>query len=125
MKFIYKWKFTEFPFKNFFQVLTTMFDNNKGNPQIIGDIFASLGMKVPDGKNGPYRQTSRRLKNHYRRIITVLLIIWTKWSNFTLSFFFIKMVVVNFLLDSSSCSIIKAFFFFFFFFPFPLFTNII
>nr|POF07265.1 hypothetical protein CFP56_46962 [Quercus suber] len=39
-----------FPLK----VLTTMFDNHMGNPQIIGDIFASLGMKVPDGKNGPY-----------------------------------------------------------------------
>ena len=31
-----------------------MFDNHKGHPEIIGDIFASLGMKVHDGKNGPY-----------------------------------------------------------------------
>ena len=31
-----------------------MFDNLKGHLEIIGDIFASLGMKVHDGKNGPY-----------------------------------------------------------------------
>ena len=54
IKFIYKWKFREFPFKIFVQVLTIMFDHHKGNLQIIGDTFALLGMKVPDGKNGPY-----------------------------------------------------------------------